>query len=113
MILIQPVILNGVRVPSIEARQNATGVVKSLLEAYPLPVAAPIAGTPIETPHTAGFSNPSTLNATSVRMDHSLSSRFTVFGRYNRAPSESTASFVARLPNETQTVTAAAVAFVQ
>lgn len=111
--LIQPVILSGGRVPSLEARQNATGVVKNLLEAYPLPVAPPIAGTPLETPYTAGFSNPSQLNATSVRIDHSLSSRFTVFGRYNSAPSETrerarfaTASFVARLPNETQTVTA-------
>ena len=110
--LIQPVVLTGARVPSLAARQNATGVVKSLLEAYPLPVAAPLADAPLETPYTVGFSNPSTLNATSVRIDHALSSRFTVFGRYNNAPSESrerarfvTASFVARLPNETQTTT--------
>jgi hypothetical protein len=110
--LIQPVVLTGARVPSLAARQNATGVVKSLLEAYPLPVAAPLADAPLETPYTVGFSNPSTLNATSVRIDHALSSRFTVFGRYNNAPSESrerarfvTASFVARLPNETQTAT--------
>ncbi len=110
--LIQPVVLTGARVPSLAARQNATGVVKSLLEAYPLPVAAPLADAPLETPYTAGFSNPSRLNATSVRIDHALSSRFTVFGRYNNAPSESrerarfaAASFVARLPNETQTTT--------
>jgi hypothetical protein len=38
--LIQPVVLTGARVPSLAARQNATGVVKNLLEAYPLPVAA-------------------------------------------------------------------------
>lgn len=110
--LIQPVILTGSRVPSLSARQNATGAVKSLLEAYPLPVAAPFADTPLETPYTTGFSNPSTLNATSVRIDHSFSSRFTVFGRFNHAPSESreraryaTASFVAIVPNETQTAT--------
>jgi hypothetical protein len=110
--LIQPVILTGPRVPSLAARQNATGVVKNLLEAYPLPVAAPLADAPLETPYSAGFSNPSRLNATSVRIDHSLSSRFTLFGRFNNAPSESrerarfaTASFVARLPNDTQTVT--------
>ena len=111
--LIQPVILTGARVPSLAARQNATGIVKNLLEAYPLPVAAPLADAPLETPYAVGFSNPSNLNATSVRIDHSLSSRFTVFGRFNNAPSESrerarfvTASFVARLPNETQTTTA-------
>jgi hypothetical protein len=113
--LIQPVVLSNARVPSLAARQNATGVVKSLLEAYPLPVANPLADAPLETPYTVGFSNPSTLNATSVRIDHAFSQRFTVFGRYNHAPSESrerarfvTASFVARLPNETNTLTTGA-----
>jgi len=110
--LIQPVILSGARVPSLAARQNATGVVKRLLDAYPLPVAAPLADAPLETPYSAGFSNPSRLDATSIRIDHSLSSRFTIFGRFNHAPSESrerarfvTASFFARIPNETQTAT--------
>ncbi len=110
--LIQPVILTGVRVPSLAARQNATGALKSLLEAYPLPVADPLPNTPAETPYSARFSNPSTLNATSFRIDHSLSTRFSVFGRFNHAPSEtrqrarySAASFVAVLPNDTQTTT--------
>lgn len=110
--LIQPVILTGLRVPSMAARQNATGAVRSLLEAYPLPVAAPLADAPLETPYTTGFSNPSRLNATSIRIDHSVSSRLTFFGRFNHAPSESreraryaTSSFVARIPNETQTTT--------
>lgn len=113
--LIQPVVLSGARVPSIAARQNATGVVKSLLEAYPLPVANPLPEAPLETPYTAGFSNPSNLNATSLRIDHALTQRLSVFGRYNHAPSESrerarfaAASFVARLPNETQTLTTGA-----
>jgi hypothetical protein len=35
----------------------------------------------------ASFSNPSTLNATSIRLDHTLNDRLTVFGRYNHAPS--------------------------
>ncbi|MBL8174924.1 MAG: carboxypeptidase regulatory-like domain-containing protein [Bryobacterales bacterium] len=108
----QPVVLTGLRVPTVAARQNATGAVKSLLEAYPLPVAAALPDAPLETPYTTGFSNPSTLNATSVRIDHSFSSRFTVFGRFHHAPSQgqerarfATASFVAKLPNETQTAT--------
>lgn len=108
----QPSILTGVRVPSLQARQSATGVVKSLLEAYPLPVAPPLADAPLETAYTAGFSNPSTLNATSVRVDHSFSSRLTVFGRFNNAPSESqeraryaAASFFAIVPNNTRTAT--------
>ncbi len=111
--LIQPVISVPSRVPSIAAREQATGLLKSLLEAYPLPVAPPLAATPNETPYVAGFSNPSTLNATSVRMDHSFSPKYTVFGRYHYAPSESqergrfvTPSFVATLPNRTKTFTA-------
>lgn len=110
--LIQPVVLTGVRVPSMAARENATGALKSLLEAYPLPNAPAFADTPAETPYSAGFSNPSTLNATSIRIDHSISSKFSVFGRFNHAPSEtrqrarySAASFVATLPNDTQTAT--------
>src|SRR5262249_37967770 len=34
------------------------------------------------------FSNPSTLDATSVRVDHAVSSKLTLFARYNNAPSE-------------------------
>jgi hypothetical protein len=110
--LIQPVISVPSRVPSLAARQNATGVLKSLLEAYPLPVAPPLADAPNETPYVTSFSNPSNLDATSFRIDHSLSSRVTLFGRYNHAPSETrergrfvTPSFVATLPGRTRTLT--------
>ncbi len=110
--LIQPVISAPSRVPSLAARSAATGMLKSILEAYPLPVAAPLAATPAETPYVAGFSNPSKLNATSVRADHSFSQRISVFGRYNLAPSENrergrfaTPSFVAVLPGKTETAT--------
>ena len=117
--LIQPVVSTPSRVPSLEARQSATGMLKSLLEAYPLPVAPPLADAPAETPYVASFSNPSHLNATSVRIDHSFSPRVTVFGRYNHAPSENrergryvTPSFVAVLPAKTETVTAGATMIV-
>ncbi len=113
--LVQPIISAPVRVPSLAARERATGLLKSILEAYPLPVAPPLANAPDETPYVAGFSNPSNLNATSVRIDHSVSSRVTLFGRYNYAPSESreraryaTPSFIAVLPAKTETVTAGA-----
>jgi outer membrane receptor protein involved in Fe transport len=36
---------------------------------------------------TGTYSNRATLNATSIRIDHALGSRFLVFGRYNYAPS--------------------------
>ena len=110
--LIQPVISVPSRVPSLAARSQATGTLKNLLEAYPLPVADPLPATPAETPYVASFSNPSKLNATSLRADHSFSDRITLFGRYNYAPSENrergrfaTPSFVAVLPGKTETVT--------
>jgi hypothetical protein len=110
--LIQPVISVPSRVPSLAARQQATGMVKALLEAYPLPVAAPLPEAPLETPYITSFSNRSNLDATSFRIDHSLSSRFTVFGRYNYAPSENlergrfaTPSFLTLLPARSETFT--------
>jgi hypothetical protein len=113
--LVQPVISPEVRVPSLAARQRATGLLRSILDAYPLPVAAPLANAPDETPYVAGYSNPANLNATSVRIDHSVNSRLLLFGRYNYAPSESrergryaTPSFIAVLPAKTETVTAGA-----
>ncbi len=109
----QPVISQESRVPSMEARESATGMVKSLLDAYPLPVAPPLANAPAETPYVAGFSNPSNLDATSVRVDHSLTSRVSLFGRFNYSPSEvreraryATPSFVAVLPAKNITATA-------
>jgi len=42
---------------------------------------------------TVGYSNPSTLNATSIRVDHSLSKKITLFARYNHAPSYDTTRF--------------------
>lgn len=110
--LIQPVISVPSRVPSLAAREQATGMVKALLEAYPLPVAAPLADAPLETPYITSFSNRSNLDATSFRIDHSLSARFTLFGRYNYAPSENlergrfaTPSFLTRLPARSETLT--------
>lgn len=42
---------------------------------------------------TVGYSNPSTLNATSIRVDHSLSKKITLFARYNHAPSRDATRF--------------------
>ena len=42
---------------------------------------------------TVGYSNPSTLNATSIRIDHSLNKKITLFARYNHAPSYDTTRF--------------------
>ena len=105
---------NDLEVPTVAARNNATGVIRDLLNAFPLP----------NRPHTAAeeadgvvsyfsnFSNPSQLDAFSLRLDHTVSDKISIFGRYNYAPSEDrqrarfcAASCVADLNYETQTLT--------
>jgi len=74
-------------VPSLASRQVAPAAVQPLLNAYPKPNG-------LETTNglarfSSGFSNPTTLNATSIRIDETVGSKLTLFGRYNYAPSES------------------------
>ena len=79
-------------VPSLAVRQdpNTPAAILPLLDAFPLPnqpataaeVAAQLA------PFNASFSDRSTLNATSLRIDHQVSSRLSLFGRFNYSPSE-------------------------
>ena len=104
------------RVPSIRARQNATGAIRDILNAFPLPTGAEIIGAdgqPTgEAPYAANFTNPSRLDAISFRLDHNVSVKISIFGRYNYAPSEDeqrarfcTASCVADLTHKTETLT--------
>jgi outer membrane receptor protein involved in Fe transport len=74
-------------VPSLSARQSASPSVRPLLDAFPLPNGPenPAAKT---AQFSAAFSNPATLNATSIRIDHRIGERFSAFARYNDAPSE-------------------------
>ena len=104
------------RVPSIRARQNATGAIRDILNAFPLPTGAEIldsSGQPTgEAAYAANFTNPSRLDAISFRIDHNVRDRISVFGRYNYAPSEDeqrarfcAASCVADLTFKTETLT--------
>jgi hypothetical protein len=72
-------------VPDNQARQQAPAAMRPYLNAFPVangPAAG--AGTAL---FNAGFSNPSSLDAYSIRIDHSLNSKLNVFGRYNFSPS--------------------------
>jgi hypothetical protein len=108
----QPIISSPMLVPSVAAREGATGLVQDLLMAYPLPTGPADPNNPDQAPFIGGWSNPSSLNATSVRIDHRISDNVNLFGRFHHAPSESrerakfaTASAVAHWPFETQTWT--------
>jgi hypothetical protein len=86
-------------VPDVSARQspNAIPAVQPFLNAYPLPNGPEIldqSGNPTGTAaFNTSYSNRSTLDAASLRVDHKLNDKLTLFARYNYAPSE----LVARL----------------
>jgi len=99
------------QVPSLSARQNAPSSLVPFLNAYPIPNGA-ISADGFTAQYAGGFSNSGTLDATSVRIDHFFSSHFSIFGRYNYAPSQSVSLYspgeVDSLPVNTQTLTVGA-----
>ena len=75
------------QVPSLDARGRASGAVRALFDAFPVPNGRDLGGGLAE--FNASYSDPSSLDATSLRIDHKFSERLTLFGRYNYSPSES------------------------
>lgn len=74
-------------VPGIATRANAVAAMQPFLNSFPTPTGP---DTPDGlAPVTRTFSDPSTLNATSLRLDYNVSSKWRLFGRYNHAPSTS------------------------
>jgi len=77
-------------VPSLSARQAAPAQIRPYLNAFPVPNGPErvVGGVPNGLAEfAASFSNPTTLDATSIRVDHNFNDRVTLFGRYNYAPS--------------------------
>src|SRR5262249_32040646 len=72
-------------VPDPLARQEAPGAVRPFLNAYP--VANGASAGPGFAQFNASYSNPSSLDAYSIRLDHVLSTKLNLFGRYNYSPS--------------------------
>ena len=80
----QPQIANTY-VPSLASRQNASSAVQPLLNAFPKPTGSDFGnGTAA---FTAGYSDPSSLNSYSGRIDYLLSQHLSLFARYSDAPS--------------------------
>jgi hypothetical protein len=73
-------------VPDLSARQNAIPAVQPFLNAFPFDPNQPDLGNGIAQ-FNASFSNPATLDAYSLRVDHKLNDKLTLFGRYNYSPS--------------------------
>jgi hypothetical protein len=100
-------------VPSLSARQATPAAIKPFLDAFPLPN-GPATTNGFAT-LAASYSNPSTLNATSIRIDHTVNSKLSLFGRYNHAPSNTVTrglggslNFLFDTDQETDTATAGA-----
>ena len=72
-------------VPSLSARQAAIPATKPLLNAFPIPNGADFGNGLAQ--FVANDSSPTSLNATSIRIDHVVNNRVSLFGRYNYAPS--------------------------
>lgn len=72
-------------VPSASLRQNAPSSIQPLLKAFPVPNGRDFGNGLAE--FNASFSNPSTVDATSFRLDHIVGRKLLLFGRYNYSPS--------------------------
>ena len=76
-----------IRVPSVSARQAAPASLQPLLNLYPLPTGPenPVNRT---APFATSYSDPSTLDSSSIRIDHAFNDKLVLFGRYSHAPSD-------------------------
>jgi hypothetical protein len=73
-------------VPSVSARQSAPADIQPFLNAFPQPNGADLGNGQAQ--FNSGYSDRSSLNAASVRVDHTLRDGLTVFGRYSYSPSD-------------------------
>ena len=75
------------QVPSEYARAQASATLAPFLDAFPQPNGQPTSPTAYIAPFEGSFSNKATLDAGSIRIDHNLNSKFSIFGRFDYAPS--------------------------
>jgi outer membrane receptor protein involved in Fe transport len=100
-------------VPSLRVRSTATGSMKAVLNVFPQPTGAELLTTAGVATGWAAYnyavSNPATMDAYSIRIDHTVSSKLTLFGRFNQSPSNSTTysggAYGTAMKESTQTLT--------
>jgi hypothetical protein len=74
-------------VPDALARQSAIAAVQPYLNAYPLPNGSDDPATGVAA-FDASFSEPASLDSYSLRIDHRVKDKWTLFGRYAYSPSQ-------------------------
>ena len=72
-------------VPDAASRQQASAAILPYLNVFPVANGAELGGGLAQ--FNAGYSNPTSLDAVSLRVDHAVNSKLTLFGRYNYSPS--------------------------
>jgi Carboxypeptidase regulatory-like domain/TonB dependent receptor len=72
-------------VPSTQSRQQSPAAMRPYLDVFPVPNGATLGGGLAQ--FNASFSNPSTLDAYSIRADQVVNAKMSWFGRYNFSPS--------------------------
>lgn len=78
-----------IQVPSLGLRSSAIPAAAAYFNAYPLPDPdGPISQDGNSAQFTGNYSNQVTMTAASLRLDHTFNGRFSIFGRYNWAPSK-------------------------
>jgi len=92
--LVQPQPATVVAVPTVALRQSAPSALQPVLNAFPIPnCTTALPGCANLANGVGGFvgawSNPSQLDATSIRIDHSINDNFALFFRFSDTPSRS------------------------
>ncbi len=72
-------------VPDIASRQQAPATMQPFLNAYPVQNGRELGSGLAQ--FNGSYSDPSSLNAYSIRLDHAVNSKVSLFGRYNYSPS--------------------------
>ena len=85
----QPVASQLYEVPSQTLRTTAPAALQPFLNAFPVST-SPDLGDGLSY-YNSGYSAPSTLDTVSIRMDHKISDKLSIFGRYSTVPSQSSA----------------------
>lgn len=77
---------NLTNVPTLALRQQAPAALQPYLNAFPMPNGKDLGNGFGELSST--YSDPTSLDTTAIRIDHTFNSRLTVFGRFSNAPSQ-------------------------
>src|SRR5882724_299662 len=83
-----------IQVPSAYARASAPAALAPFLNAYPQPDDKTVTPGVYISQFTGNYATRATLNAGSIRLDHTVNDRLSIFGRFNDAPSSEDAPFL-------------------